>query len=548
MSLSSYELVLVGSLLALVIVLAGALLLRIREDRRRTRALRTLQPDTFSDLLSVNSRQGTIAEVASKVSDLMKDSFACDTIVFVRKKRGHMICNFGHGLGDIRRNEFRFPYSKGLFECLRESFLPRELRFLDDHVPEAVREKLNALGTDRFFPVFWRDNLYGIYFIRSSIETSSPAFICMIASLAQCLSAAYHIKWHETRRESYAREVDELSQELKMLRSESGRPPSILNLVAHRNPETLVPKIVEAVKEDIGLSDVEFYYRSNDGQRELKILSKDGRKPASSLAPETFDKLIETLGRSTSKSLDRLRIKADEIREFKEDLKSRGIKNLAPFSISEDYQGILAFSGNRPRLDKWLEHIQNHASTLLTNAESYAKVEEMSLTDDLTGLANKRYLFRRLDEEISRAVRHKRKLALILFDLDELKQINDTHGHQAGDEILSQLGDILRNSTRSIDIVARYGGDEFCVVMPEADYEQAGKFMGRLQRSIASSNFGSSESGQKICCTASLGGAIFPDHAKDREKLIFVADMALLRAKEAGRNLAILAGEEAIQE
>jgi diguanylate cyclase (GGDEF)-like protein len=164
----------------------------------------------------------------------------------------------------------------------------------------------------------------------------------------------------------------------------------------------------------------------------------------------------------------------------------------------------------------------------------------MSYTDDLTGLANKRYLYKRLAEEIGRANRYRRSLALIMFDLDDLKGINDAHGHLAGDGVLRKLGDVLQSSIRSIDVVARYGGDEFCVIMPESGAVTCEQFMSRLQQRISSTRFDVDPGDKLHECTISLGGAVYPDHANSLESLIYAADMALLQAKEQGRNRHLL--------
>jgi diguanylate cyclase (GGDEF)-like protein len=135
-------------------------------------------------------------------------------------------------------------------------------------------------------------------------------------------------------------------------------------------------------------------------------------------------------------------------------------------------------------------------------------------------------------------------LALILFDLDQLKMVNDSYGHQAGDVVLQRLGELLQQRIRSIDIVCRYGGDEFCVVMPEADAVICRQFMRRLRSDLEQTAIPISGTSTTIHCTISLGGAIYPQHGEDPDQLFHAADMALLQAKGAGRNLAVVHGDE----
>ena len=178
------------------------------------------------------------------------------------------------------------------------------------------------------------------------------------------------------------------------------------------------------------------------------------------------------------------------------------------------------------------------------NLKQFKKIEELSYTDSLTSLYNYRYFHKRLIEETLRAKRFNRTLGLVMFDIDGFKTYNDSYGHQAGDRVLRQLGGLLLTTTRSIDIASRYGGEEFCIIMPEADSNECLKFMERLRRVIAHHPFKDEYLAFDHHITISVGGAIFPADAKTVDKLIYCADMALLRAKNAGKNKAFLYYEQ----
>jgi diguanylate cyclase (GGDEF)-like protein len=172
----------------------------------------------------------------------------------------------------------------------------------------------------------------------------------------------------------------------------------------------------------------------------------------------------------------------------------------------------------------------------MDNIFQFKKIEELSYTDSMTGLYNYRYFYKRLGEEILRAKRFERFMALVIFDIDEFKIINDSHGHQTGDHILKQLGMLIHNSVRLIDVVSRYGGEEFCVIMPETDRDACEQFMERLRLKISQFDFRDRSGKKKLNISVSLGGAIYPTDATRIDRLIYCADMALLESKKSGRN------------
>lgn len=163
-----------------------------------------------------------------------------------------------------------------------------------------------------------------------------------------------------------------------------------------------------------------------------------------------------------------------------------------------------------------------------------AQLYEQAITDGMTKLYLHRYFKQRLSDEIKRAYRFKRKVAMIMVDIDHFKNLNDTYGHQTGDEVLKRVASILRRAVRTHDLPARYGGEEFALVLPETDMIGAVAVAERIRRSIENEviEFG----GAIIRKTASFGVSVYPDCADDMDSLIKAADVALYWSKEHGRN------------
>ncbi len=167
--------------------------------------------------------------------------------------------------------------------------------------------------------------------------------------------------------------------------------------------------------------------------------------------------------------------------------------------------------------------------------ESNRQLERLSMTDHLTGLANRRHFMETLEREFIRSRRTTLPLSLVMLDIDHFKKINDTYGHQRGDEVLVSVAELLQQSLRPYDTAARYGGEEFALVLPETSLDEAFQAAERLRRQTAQKAFAGAPGDLHI--TASLGVAAVPG-AKigSVDHLILEADAALYRAKRNGRD------------
>jgi len=173
--------------------------------------------------------------------------------------------------------------------------------------------------------------------------------------------------------------------------------------------------------------------------------------------------------------------------------------------------------------------------------EKNKKLQRMAETDELTGLYNRRYVMRRLEEEISEAYRHRHPVALTIFDVDHFKRVNDTYGHTFGNFALKEIAKIIKGSVRLEDVVARYGGEEFLVLSPSTDKKGAYRLAERIRGLIAAHLFKNRTAETRI--TVSAGVASYPeDEAFFPDDLLKTADRRLYIAKERGRNRVVWEG------
>jgi diguanylate cyclase (GGDEF)-like protein len=215
------------------------------------------------------------------------------------------------------------------------------------------------------------------------------------------------------------------------------------------------------------------------------------------------------------------------------------INGIGPFplwSLNEALLTLLAFISTMVVTGLVLSALRIERARALHELErTLIGLREQAVTDPLTGLYNRRYLWEFLRREWVRAKRKDESLAVIMIDLDHFKRINDAHGHPAGDFVLVAVAGLLRNQIRSSDIVCRYGGEEFALVLPEASLGNVRLRAEHIREAIKRLNL--THQGVPLGrITASLGVALFPHHADNPDSLIRAADKALYEAKNVGRD------------
>jgi diguanylate cyclase (GGDEF)-like protein len=207
----------------------------------------------------------------------------------------------------------------------------------------------------------------------------------------------------------------------------------------------------------------------------------------------------------------------------------------------EEDLGFLIYKGV-PEKDRNKFSILAHQFALaIKRIKLYKDLEKMAITDSLTNVFTRRYFMERFEEEIKRAAAKKIKLSFLMLDVDHFKMVNDQYGHLTGDCVLKEIGVIIKENIREIDIVGRYGGEEFCVVLPETELEGARLVAERIRRATEERLIKAYDTSIRI--TISIGISTYPSEGKQAEELIDKADWSLYRAKSQGRNCVVAFGQ-----
>lgn len=212
-----------------------------------------------------------------------------------------------------------------------------------------------------------------------------------------------------------------------------------------------------------------------------------------------------------------------------------------PLLLQERLLGVMLLAATAPYDDQAFRDMEALAGQLALHfdyAQVLSQMERFSITDGLTGLFNRRYVTERLEVEFSRAFRYGSELSLLIMDLDCFRQVNDRFGQAAGDAALAAVAKLIRRSTRDSDLCGRYGGEEFIVVLPHTNRDQAGVVAEKIRETVAQAEV-AELGGERL--TISMGGACYPDsNALSLSELVQKADEALAAAKDGGRNRSVI--------
>jgi diguanylate cyclase (GGDEF)-like protein len=174
------------------------------------------------------------------------------------------------------------------------------------------------------------------------------------------------------------------------------------------------------------------------------------------------------------------------------------------------------------------------------------ELHKLSITDGLTGLLNRKHILELLDREISRSRRYGHPVSVLMLDIDHFKNVNDTYGHQTGDAVMRRLADCLCETVRENDLVGRYGGEEFLILLPDSNARNSAQTAQRIRKMVQDLEIETSN--ENVSVTVSIGVSSYPQYGQDANAVICAADAALYQAKSSGRNQVVLSETNACRQ
>uniref|UniRef100_A0A7C4TC10 Diguanylate cyclase n=1 Tax=candidate division WOR-3 bacterium TaxID=2052148 RepID=A0A7C4TC10_UNCW3 len=308
-------------------------------------------------------------------------------------------------------------------------------------------------------------------------------------------------------------------------------------LYLYRNEEQLLDNLIPLIREGIERSEKCIFIGKECYANKLR--EKFKRKitmPEETITPQNFLTYLKNEYERSKKKYQGMRIFVEGGTEY-----LNYEEMLDDFNTQPDLKIFLLCHYEIEKINsaEMLEVLKNHPYVFVENLLKpncfYSRVKHHIWLDPLTGIFNRRYFENQLSKELQRASRYEHPLSILFIDIDQFKKVNDEFGHQVGDRALTDLAQILERNLRSVDVVARYGGDEFIILLPETKKMDAKRTAYRIMNAIRTFDFFKKELKVKEL-NVSIGVASFPEDAGGTYDLIKKADVALYKAKEQGGN------------
>lgn len=297
--------------------------------------------------------------------------------------------------------------------------------------------------------------------------------------------------------------------------------------------EHLYHLLVEAVAREVGISNALGFFMV-EGSLELKIVKGISASLGGTLSQEIKARLAAST--AAAFSIQHLHLAAPySIEGFSEAFLIPVYNHSATFGMIVLLNNPSATLPDSAKYKKNILFLIEQSLRAFENAETFSRAKDLLFIDDVSGLYNHRYLDIALERELRRVERYSSHLAVLFIDVDSFKLVNDTYGHLVGSRVLAEIGALIKKSVRDVDIVIRYGGDEYTVILVETSCVTAELVAERIRHQVEAHHFSGSD-GQVIRLTCSIGFACCPDDAASKDVLLEMADKAMYAGKSSGKN------------
>src|SRR5580658_6694950 len=466
-------------------------------------------------------------EVLQRILGIAHDYFHLRNVAIVLlDQQSQQLCVRSQIGWDEGQDKIRFPLSRGISGA---AALKKQPVYAPD-VSLDPRYLCTAKSTrsELAIPLMVRDEVVGVLDCQSDrVNHFDPETIDLLTLFSTQASIALQNARLYSLEEQRARQ-------LQAINAIAQQTTAVLDL------EELLGRVCQLIQDAFRVSHVSLFLRED---HDLVLRAHHGtltpRVPEGGRFPASTEPWASILSSSTTAMETDLCIAPSKTKFFAESA-SRMCIPLVSFGQT---LGILALDSTKPDAFRdgdlqSLESVADICATAIQNAHYVERVKQLAYLDGLTGIFNRRFFELRIMEEIERARRYGTGMAVIMADIDQFKRLNDEFGHLLGDEVLRQVSSLFHQQLRKIDVVCRYGGEEFAILLTQTNAQQAVVIAEKLRKMVESFQF----PGVPRTVTISAGVAAFPAHGKTRDEMIRAADDGLYAAKQLGRNRVCLTG------